>query len=330
MENRKVISRPHSSLFTSHLLLRNILALTLFVAFLSCEEEFTPDITTEPQDIVVEGYIETGDFSLPPYVLLTRSQPFFTELDLGNFDNFFVHDALVTVFDGTETTTLEEVCWDDFDEEQQEFLNSLLAQSGIGGLDSIPGNLCVYVDLDFELTGEIGKTYDLSIEVEGKLLTASTTLQNRVPLDSLKFVIPDGEVSDSLRELRVIVNDPVDEVNFYRYFTSVNGDNYIPGFNSVADDALFNGQVFEFPLPKGEPRNSTAGQASFGLYKIGDTVSVKWTTIDEPNFNFWNTLEFNAINQGPFASYTRVETNIKGGIGIWGGYSAHYYNLIVE
>ncbi|MFT5385354.1 MAG: hypothetical protein ACI81W_002761 [Saprospiraceae bacterium] len=194
----------------------------------------------------------------------------------------------------------------------------------------MPGNLCIYIDTNFEMTGEIGKTYDLHIAVEDKVLTASTTLQNSIPLDSLQFITPEGEVAENLRELRVTLSDPLGEGNFYRYLTAINGSGFTSGLNSVTDDALFDGKQFEFPLPKSEPRNSEVDQATYGLYTEGDTVSIKWTTIDEPNFNFWNTLEFNAINQGPFSSYTRVESNINGGIGIWGGYSAHYYTLVVE
>jgi len=263
-----------------------LLLLTLPLFFFSCEEEFIPDITTDPQDIVVEGYIEAGGLELPPYVFLTRSQPFFTELDLGNLDDFFVHDAIVNVSNGTESVSLEEICWDNLDSNSQILVRELLEQSGIGGLDSIPGNFCVYIDLGFGMIGELGKTYDLSIEVEDKILTASTTLQNRVPLDSFKFILPEGNLPDTLRELRVTFNDPIEEINYYRYFTSINGERFIPGFNSVADDALFDGQTFEFPLPKAEPRNSVSGPTTFGLYIVGDSVGVKWTTVDQANFNF--------------------------------------------
>ncbi len=307
-----------------------LLIFFLPIFFFSCEEEFIPDITTDPQDIVVEGYIEAGDLELPPYVFLTRSQPFFSEIDLGNLDDFFVHDAIVNVSNGSESVSLEEICWDNLDSNSQTLVRELLEQSGIGGIDSIPGNFCVYIDLGFGMIGELGKTYDLSIEVEDKMITASTTLQNRVSLDSFQFILPEGNLPDTLRELRVVFNDPLNEINYYRYFTAINDERFIPGFNSVADDALFDGQTFEFPLPKGESRNSTSGPTAFGLYVVGDSVSVKWTTIDQANFNFWNTLEFNAINQGPFSTYTRVESNVDGGIGIWGGYASFYYNLIVE
>ena len=63
---------------------------------------------------------------------------------------------------------------------------------------------------------------------------------------------------------------------------------------------------------------------------VGDSVLIKWTTIDEAHFDFWNTLEFSNANQGPFSSYTRLQSNINGGLGIWGGYSVSYYSRTVE
>ena len=53
-------------------------------------------------------------------------------------------------------------------------------------------------------------------------------------------------------------------------------------------------------------------------------------SIGEEQFNFWNTLEFSRANQGPFSSYTRIDHNVEGGLGIWGGIAARYYPLTVD
>lgn len=309
--------------------IKNLFVFGMLLLLYACEEEFIPEISTDPEDIVVEGYIEAGDIPLPPYVILTRSLPFFTTFGFGDLDNLFVHDAIVTVSDGEQTVTLEELCWNDFDEEVQALLQELLEQSGVG-LDTIPGNLCVYFDRTLSMIGETGKTYDLRIEAEDKVLTASTSIPEPVLIDSLKFIKPSGVLPDTLLELRGFFSDPPGVNNFYRYFNSINGGRFIPGFNSVVDDAFFDGQQFEFPIPKAEPRNTTADPAEFGLHRVGDTLILKWSTIDDAHFRFWSTLEFNAVNQGPFSAYSRVETNINGGIGVWGGYNSGYYNLIVE
>ena len=306
-----------------------LIAITFFF-FQSCEEEFIPEISSDPTDIVVEGYIEAGEDALPPYVLLTRSQPFFSEINVGNLDEFYVHDAIVSVSDGDKTTILSELCWNDFTPEEQELLAGILGNFGVNNLDSIPGNFCVYLDPDFNISGEVGKSYDLRIEVEGKVLTSTTTIPNHVPLDSIYFLKPAGNVPDRYLEMRAFITDPVNELNFYRYFTAVNNGALRSPIQSVADDAFFDGQEFEFPLSKAEAFTKEFSDADYGLYTRGDTVTIKWTTIDKAHFDFWNTLEFNRFNQGPFANYTLVDHNIEGGIGIWGGYSSSYYKLTAE
>lgn len=298
--------------------------------FTACEEEFIPEVSSEPPEIVVEGYIEAGQDVIPPYVLLTRSLPFFAEISLEKFDSLYVHDALVSVNDGDKTVTLTEVCWNEFTEEEQELLKLILGDLGIIQIDDLPFNFCVYMDLDFEISGEIGKTYDLKIEVEDKILTASTTIPEHVPLEYIKFQKPSGNVADSLLELRTFIKDPEELTSYFRYFTAVDSEPLIPPFSSVIDDVFFNGKEFEFPLSKAEPINEEVDPGEYGFFTVGDTVTLKWSTIDQVHFDFWNTLEFNRVNQGPFSSYTKVDFNINGGIGIWGGYSSTYYKMVAE
>jgi len=292
----------------------------------SCEEEFTPPITSDPDQIVVEGYIEGGASATPPYVVITNSVPFFSEISTEDFNSFFVHDAEVIVREGNNEVTLTEVCLDNLTGEQKEQFASLF------GFDpeNLQINFCVYFDLSFQMIGEEGKTYDLEINVEDKQLTASTQIPPHIQLDSVIFQKPVGEVNDSLREMRCFLKDPADLESYYRYFTSTNSEAMIPGFNSVFDDGFFNGTDFEFPLAKAEPRNGTFDQETFGLYYRGDTATLKWTNIDIDHYTFWSTLEFSASNQGPFSSYTRIASNIEGGLGIWGGYSNSFYERVVE
>ena len=131
-----------------------------------------------------------------------------------------------------------------------------------------------------------------------------------------------------MAQMRAYANDPKGP-DFYRYFTSVNGSSYVAGANSVTDDAFFDGINTKFNLFKSEPRDGHSDPSVFGLWKRGDTISIKFCSIDKAHFDFWNTLEFNANSGGPFSSYTRVKHNIVGGLGIWGGYNASYYDAIV-
>ncbi len=307
--------------------LKNIIFLLLFVViFTSCEEEFLPEISSEPPEIVVEGYIEAGEDANPPYVLLTRSSPFFSEINLNEFDNFFVHDAEVTVSDGTNEVQLQEFCLNDLAPEQQEIAAELFGLDA----DSLAVNFCVYLDPTFSIMGEIGKTYTLDIRAEGKTLSSSTTIPEHVPLDTLFFTDAPGEPNDTLRQLRGFITDIPDQRNYYRLFTGINDEAPFPSFNSVFDDGFFDGLEFELVIPKAEPADTEASINEFGLFVVGDTATLKWINMDKDHYDFWSTLEFNNANQGPFSSYTRIDSNIDGGLGLWGGSSISYYQIIVE
>jgi len=300
-----------------------------FLFFLSsCETEFIPDDIPLEAEIVVEGYIEAGENATLPFVLLTKSVPFFSEFDPNEIDNLFVHDAFVEVSDGTQTFAFEEICLDDIPDALRETVLTLL------GFDLDPDaelpNICAYVDTSGMLSGQFGGSYDLRIDTGEKLITATTTIPEFVPIYGFNFLKPTEFSPDSLLELRASIDDPGGVANFYRYFTAVNSEAFQAPFQSVTDDAFFDGQSFDFPLAKAESFIDPPGIDSFGLYAIGDTARIKWATMDEENYKFWSTLEFNAVSQGPFSNYTIVDTNVEGGIGIWGGYAVAEYSIIVE
>lgn len=118
----------------------------------------------------MEGVIEQGKH---PYVLLTRSSPYFAPIeDFTN--NLFVTDATVIVSDGILTDTME------------------------GGLSfDIYTPNPVFADTDL-ITGEVGRTYFLTVIADGKTFTASTTIPQPIPLDSLWFKEDLGAEDDSL------------------------------------------------------------------------------------------------------------------------------------
>ena len=62
-----------------------IISLLLF----SCQEEITLDLPQSEDKIVVEGSIENG---FPPYVILTKNQGYFDEIDSETYNNLFVND----------------------------------------------------------------------------------------------------------------------------------------------------------------------------------------------------------------------------------------------
>jgi hypothetical protein len=294
----------------------------------ACEQAFIPESSGAEEELVVEGYIEAGEQAAPPYVILTRDVPFFSTLNAEQLENTFVHNATVEVSDGEQTITLTELCLDELTEQQKQLASNFFSVN----LDSIGFNFCVYVDLGFSMVGEVGNVYELKVAAEGKTLRAVTTIPESVPVEEFLFRQPPGEPDDTtLVQLLCTVSDPAGIANYYRYQVDMGNGTFVSSLASVTDDRLFDGQTAEFPLAKPEPRGTDDFDlATFGLFSLGDTITIKWMGLDEDHYDFWNTLEFSLANQGPFSNYTRIDSNVDGGLGVWGGFSASYYTLPVK
>ncbi|MCH2021110.1 MAG: DUF4249 domain-containing protein [Saprospiraceae bacterium] len=318
----------------------NILLLfVLYFMTLSCEKEFTPVTTYDGPQVVVEGYIYNGPNALPPFVILTKSIEYTSNVSLDILNDIFIHDAQVTVFDGTNSVQLPELCVSDL-QFLPVFLQNAISQAiGLPTLDSIDFDICVYTDifglLGFGINIEEGKTYDLEIITDDfGTITATTTLPSLVPLDSLKYNNhPSYPDNDSLVELEAYFTDPIGP-NYYRSFTQRNDEQMYPAYTrgtvgSVSDDNIFEGQSFSFGLLRGSGPFDDLDIDTYGYFWRGDTVIVRTASLDYEHFRFWQTLEYNSGAQGPFGTYTRIESNIKGGLGIWGGITYDDYTITI-
>jgi len=322
----------------------------------SCEEAFTPPIIPGNRPvIVVEGYIEAygdkeaphhptnlGIIPRPSYVILTNNVPFGRSFFVENFDTLFVRGAQVEVSDGTRSFPLKEVCLNDLDDvTRAEIVKSLgLNSADLSqlGLDFNETEFCAYIDMEFNKI-EMNREYTLTIIKDEVELTATTTTPPLYPIDSIAFRLPPGDSAFFARnriKQMIIKVTPVDTItSYFRYFTQKNdeaiikGNAPLSGFRSVMRSDIFGDGEDFVALPRGQARDSTfnTGSNAFGNYRIKDNYTLKWCNLDEAHYNFWNSTEFNALNQGFFSSYTQPQFNIEGegGIGIFGGYSVAYY-----
>lgn len=307
------------------------------ILLFSCEEEYIPQDVFDKPEISVEGYIEYGDSALPPYVILTKSFPYSSTLSPEALNELFIHDAIVKVSDGTVEVQLTEICLNDVLSFDSTLAEMIATSIGLGGIDLGTLNYCVYVDIgrflgSSNLVPEIGKAYYLTVIKGTDTVTATTTIPPLIPLDSVFYVNhPDFPINDSLVEMRAKLSDFPNRADFYRIFTKRNSE---PMFallgGSVTDDKIFDGRQFEFPIQRGQPQTADFDINSFGYFWRGDTVTIRSANIDFEHFRFWQTLEYNVGTQGPFTTYVRIESNIKGGLGIWGGLSFGDYTLIVQ
>lgn len=299
-----------------------------FFIFTACEKEIKLNIKNNPNEIIVEGHIENG---LPPYVILTKSISLYDNININKLGNFFVHGATIIVSNGNDSVQLVEYNSSILQTLPDSIAIALAAQFGIQ-IDSagdFPDVSIYTVGLtDTNFIGEIGKQYDLRIEVDNQYLTSTTSIPQPVYFDSLWLMPhPNAAFADSFFQVYGWLKDPPAFGNYYRYFTKADNQPFLISNQSVFDDNFFNGKAFQIFIPKGKPIGSNPSDFNFntdGYWDIADSVcTVKLCQIDKAHYDFWRTLEANRSSQGnPFGSFVLVKSNIKGGKGVWGGYGS--------
>lgn len=309
--------------------MRKLIYFLILLPFcLSCEKDIDIKLKEGVDLLVVEGHIEPN---LPPYVILTKTQPFFSTTNQSVLNTLFIRNADITVSNGAQTVTLQEFSSDSLPEFLVDTLSKRLGVSLAS--QSNPNGLKIIVYANLEMTGVVGGVYNLMIHASGQVATAVTTIPSPSPLDSM-WTIPHPEI-DSLVTLTVRYSDPPGVKNYVRYFTSVDQDVFYPPlFASVLDDRnLINvdGKTFDFAIEQGHNPYDPDRFKNYTYFSKGDSIIVRWCAIDKAHYDFWSTAEFERNSGGnPFSNPTIIKTNIKGGLGIWGGYSPTYHFLVVE
>lgn len=268
----------------------------------SCEQEINVELPEYTSKLVVEGWIEQGKY---PTVILTESAAYFDPVDSAAMRKSIITTAKVSVSDGEEEEILTL-------KKKDAFFPSYIYE----------GNL---------LKGEVGKTYFLKIESRGKTYTAETNIPEQAVLDSLWFEkLP---ASDTLGQVWARYSDPAEESNHYRIFTQRLGKDksFIPVYLSAISDEIFNGERVDFALLRGA---ESLSEVTDDLYfNTGDTVMVKFCTMDMEHFQYWKSLERELYaSKNPLsASGNKVLSNIRGDVlGVWGGYGASYFRIIAK
>jgi len=300
----------------------------------SCQKEIEVELPKLVTKIVVEGKIEPG---IPPYVILTNNMPYFGTADLTSIQNLFVHNAVITVSDGVSTVHLTEYC-------SQSLPDSLIplvaAFTGIDTFTLKNVNYCLYTSLNPVMFGQVGKSYYLNIAVDGKTITSTTSILKPVPLDSVWFKYEKlNAIGDTLGFVWAHLTEPGAEYNAYRWLARRDGKDlsFIAPPGSISDDKYYNGQSFDFAYSRGSARNSMQAEdfnEERGYYKAGDTVIVKFCTIDRAAYNFYRSLDIIVNNNGnPFASPSSVESNVyprEHALGNWCGYGVSTHTVICK
>jgi hypothetical protein len=291
--------------------MRNVPFMTLAaLIFSACEKDISVDLPQQEPQLVVEGKIENGTY---PQIILTRSLNYFSKIDPATLLNTFVHNATVTVSDGSKTMVLKE---------------QIIDTGGIKFFVYKPdSNL-----LTSAFKGKTAGTYTLRINADNKAYESVTTIPRRAfKLDSLWWQRVKVQNDSNKARIWAWITDPPAYGNYARYFTRRNNEPFLPGLNSVLDDELVNGTTFEIPLDAGVDKNKPVDRDTYPFFDRGDTVTIKFCNIDKATYDFWRTLDFVYNSNGnPFSSPTKILGNVPGALGYWGGYQVTYRTIIIS
>ncbi len=280
----------------------------LSVSLVACEKELDLNFPATPSKLVVEGWIENG---MNAEIILSHSAPYFSDIDSNTIRQFAETHAKVTLrsSDNEEILTLK------------------------------PSNSYFppYVYRSVDMKGESGRTYSIEVIYTRDTITwirdtvtATTTIPEPVALDSVWFAADPGMGAKG--RLWIRLTDDAMQKNFYRLMYKRKGkDNkYVSTNISTFSDVLINGKTAEMGFLRGLSSMIAAGEDNY--FKTGDTISVKFCTIDEEQFKFWNVFQGKVLaSANPLAtSNNQLISNIRGGLGIWTGYGATYYEIYAK
>ena len=277
---------------------------------MGCEKNINFKLKNAPAVVVVDANIENGK---PPVVVLTTSLDFFSTIDPSLLLNSFVHDAVITISNGTKTHTLKEY--------------ARRVAPGIDvysyGIDS--SNMAT------AFAGEYQASYTLTIKSAGKIYNAFTTIPALAKKADSLWWKPAKFTDDTTNVILMIRStDPPGLGNYVRYFTKKNSGPFLPGENSVFDDQVIDNSTYQLQVDPGVDRNNPIPFDS-NFFKRGDTVTLKFCNIDKATYTFWSTWEFARQSIGnPFAQPNKVLGNISNGaLGAFYGYAAINKTLVI-
>ena len=297
-----------------------ILCLLTMACCWSCQTEIEVELPDYHSKLVIEGTIENGQ---PAMVVLSRSIPFFSEIDIQYvMQNVLVRDAEI---------------WVSSDDGEQEQLTFQL----------YPESPYYMAFVSPTLRGREQMGYTLTVIFHDTVYTAHTTIPSTFDLDSLWIdtsYIQD-EFGTQSGTLRCLLTDNPAESNYYAFSVKIHNrlisdHTWVYALPMAFDDQTFNGQTFNFEILR-------AGVSSFlmptmdndeqrrAYYSMtchpGDTAYVRHSLIDHDTYRFMITGGTDAVfGSNPFTNPPPVSSNIQGEnvLGNWSGFASKVDTII--
>jgi len=258
-----------------------IIALTvILLAYTSCQKVIDLKLNNAAPQLVIEGNV-TDQFQ-PQSVMLSTSVPFSAQSVYPP-----VSGATVTITD-----------------------------KALGTFTLVEGPKGTYSTVPFK--GNYGDTYTLSVQTGGKTYTATSTMPNLVPLDSLTVR---GDVFDNKNSRTITVNyqDPPNIANQYLFVMYINNKQVNTIFTN--DDSFTNGRYVQGDLFQND--------IDINLH---DTVTVNMECIDENIYKYWFSLsQQQGSGPGGGTAPSNPPSNLSNNaLGYFSAHTAHTKAVVIE
>jgi hypothetical protein len=262
----------------------------------ACEEPYVIEQDASEQKIVIEGLLTNREDM--QYIKVSRTADFYSD---GNTPR--VTDALVSVTDD-EGNVLEYV-------------------HNPGGNEDSTG----FYFPSTNFAGVPGKTYHLSVTVDGATYEASDKLTPITPIDSLTVRLDEEEQADPedegrFYEVLIFTKEPQDEENFYLFKFYRNDSLFYDNNTDIyfSDDKLLQENIDGIPAPS--------------HFAANDLARVEAYSISRQGYVFYNDLSSLLNNDsggmfGPIPSTPRTNLT-NGALGFFQVSAVRVEEIIVE
>ena len=264
----------------------------IFLSFLLCSCLNTETDILSSDKLTVEGQIEEGKFAR---ISLTNSLQFKGIIDSVEVAKSIESKAKVVLSNGevSEILTLKK------DESRFPFLY-------------YRSNL---------IKGEIGKTYDLSIQIRGKEFVSKTSVPKKAAVLNVEFLDwkEDGIVYPDFKDIKLTINNSNLEQKYFKIFIKNEKEEKfelaIPFIFSTENIA-----TETFPLIVSYIKTDKEGENENQI-RINDVIEIQLISITKDQFYFWKSVEGDQTSILENTSYANeVVTNISNGaFGYWSG-----------
>ena len=241
--------------------------------------------------LVVDGRIEQGRNAI---IMLSQSMPYMSSYDKDTFRKLAIWSAKVTIFHGDKHEVLT------------------------GRSDShYPTG---YIYEGYEILGEVGESYAIEIEYDGRTWRSEGTILPAIELKDIK-VIDEGDDKYSIRATLPPTQYPCSidcSLDGGPYYAPTLLGTYPPS-------------EYEREITINRPTDKLIRNDYNTLFSRSDKVLLRVNTLTDFAYDYWRGWEDNFINSiNPvFPSTSNLPTNISNrGMGIWAGYGTSYTKVI--